>query len=300
MRLLSFAIIVLAVVIVCLYSWQFSSGNDSGTDTGVKTYTKEHMIENTAFVIRCHKPTTMALRRISKWIFDMRDNVDVWFSLDITKTDRYVYVILRQMELAGLQINKDYYIHTYGFKDIKKKFSHTDELIESCDYIDESTFLWGFHAEPVILWYHHTKNKYDYVWICEDDVEYSGNFYNIIEKYSTIADLTTATTIDYPDAWIDCHTKNIAEIPYKSPEHIQRFSRKLLMVIDELLEQNISGWSEKFTIYAALENGLNVAYFDDIDIGHRFAWNENITEYQWDLIIQDPENHDKLWHALKF
>lgn len=299
MRLLLFVIFIIAVLTLCLSSYQSNDG-DNNTNTITKTYNKENMISNTAFVIRSHKPTTMALQRISKWIYNMRDNIDVWFSLDISKTDRYVYVVMRHMELAGLQLNKDYYIHTYTIKDIKKKFSHIDELINICDYIDDSTFLWGFHAEPIILWYLHTNNKYDYVWICEDDVEYSGNFYNLIEEYNTIADLTTAAEIDIQDSWMECHTKNLEEIPYKCPEHIQRLSRKLLMLINELLEQKISAWSEKFTIYVAREYGLNIEYLHDVHIGSRYSWDEFITESQWNEILQNPKNRNKLWHALKF
>ena len=210
------------------------------------------------------------------------------------------------------------------------------------------SMAWGFHCECVaaaITQAARRKNidRYDFVWVFEDDVGYSGeNIVDFLEKYvSDESDLLTHFYESVPRTWwwrltmteaFYQRVGRVIDACVVSPEHVQRFSGRLLAELEAWSRAGAVSWSECMTPTVCLStDGLRCGVLRAEDAGFPFKWNGKVSAQRWGEIcsssrgrrgISDegvvelggsdtedgcangagspPSGSGKLYHALKF
>ena len=181
------------------------------------------------------------------------------------------------------------------------------------------SLAWGFHIEPLVLWWLSlpSSERYDFVWVLEDDVGVAGSLVDLIQEYSSNpADLLSHTVgpMNPEWCWRDVHTAEFAKLAqpntrkrkrgesgfFNSPEHVQRFSAKLLNRLADLcVNKGVTAWSEMFApTVATCSRDLTVDTFSDKHIGEPYVWDGRVDAAAWPELSAGPA--PRLFHALKF
>lgn len=307
-----------------------------------------------ALVVRVHCPSDAALERIHDWAADLIKQggqtalADFWISIDSTfpcyrGRERVEHAIAQWSPTlqAGIRL------HLYSASDLLHAYPVLFELLPLVvnpvipgggTYQDTKfplrSLAWGFHAEAINLWFQGTGCDYDYVWVFEDDVGYSGVISKLIlDHVDDTSDLISGAGVTDPggdgfgcprpklpgcwtvpakfcfngnsDGWCWYYTRSasfherlqgLGGDYRNSSEHVQRFSRRLLCELHRWSNEGASAWSEMSTPTVCLAvPGMRCRTLDPAHCGEPFAFDGHVTEVQWKEILQDPRRKNQLF-----
>lgn len=309
-----------------------------------------------AVLVRMHNPSEAALERLRVWAEDLHSSktADLWISVDTT----WQHLQARERIESAVacwpkELAASVRFHFYTRDDLLKSYPVLLELLQSLafpvipgggHYLGGVFALrdlgWGFHVEAINLWYHQLAGNvaphdtvdmpckiYDYVWVFEDDVGFSGNLSVLLERYTEdTSDLisknyhsqTPRIPADYcwpknatygPDGWCWYYTnstsfrerlENLGASRKVSAEHVQRFSKRFLQELHEWSKADAVAWSEMATPTVCHAVGFRCSTFDSRSLGIPFAYDGRVTRQEWAAVLKDPERANRLYHALKF
>lgn len=253
-------------------------------------------------VVRFSSATESQIKRYFEWELSLPDNYDFWFIINPTD------------ETVEYRKKNTYYI---TMKRIYQQYPNLTELrlpnrCMKSDIPDDKFYMWISHTESIMQWYHYTKDKYDYVWILEQDLGVSGSLSVILDHYNeSTSDFITYDVEEEKPNWphFRCYSNKYMEwrakyidkdIMYSTREFIQRWSRNLFNTLDDQLRNGLHAISEASLIETTLFNNLTYELFDKKDIGYKFGWNKRVNKKEWESILKNPIHKNKLYHALKF
>ena len=208
---------------------------------------------------------------------------------------------------------------------------------------DRHSLAWGMHAEAIALWWRSIivawadggDAKPQHVWVLEDDVGYTAPLSELVAAYAqeTEADLITdAPTQTEPlsavhckpwpdglpgadvrwDGWCwheACTDGYAALVPsgrrYKTKEHAQRYSARLIEELARQCEAGCSAWSEQFAVSLCLlaRNLKLVALAPTTlppDARRQYSHDGKVSEAEYRELCANPETRGVLLHALKW
>lgn len=148
-------------------------------------------------------------------------------------------------------------------------YTFTSDILTDLNYNPiENTLIPGSNHFPLLKFYLEHPN-YDYYWLIEDDVRYTGNFNDFINSYNNIdSDLLSAyvrTYYDEPDWywWFrDNINYSINEL-LASFNPIYRISNKALCFLNKFLIKGFKGHHEMLMPSALKNNSFKVNDFND-------------------------------------
>lgn len=287
-----------------------------------------------AFLVRSHDPSPAACARLADWaeqIAGYNNNVqgevvDMWVSVDASARARQGAEeesasarIAREFEGRGLRDHVR--THEYTERDMGARYSVLEEEMRQDTTIakvreirtGQFSLAWGFHCAAVNVWYQAltSEHKYDFVWVWEDDVGFSGDVALLLQRYRACDDDLLADTIRPLSAqwfWATTTSASYATaIPMAersfAKEHVQRLSRRLLDELDRLArEERFIAWSEQSVPSVCRYKGMVAAPLDADFVGRHFSWDSRIDEKTWARFCsaKSPRPRNKLYHALKF
>lgn len=168
-----------------------------------------------------------------------------------------------------------------------------------------------FHIEHVLLCWKLLikKYKFDYMWVVEQDIGFSGNINQLFKEYDNISSDLISTNYSVNNlGWYYCCTNNymkyrkdkLNNTGYKTSEHIQRWSTKYIKKVYKLLNKNIHSQSEHASIEFLLFLKLTFHNINKKDIGYKYKWNSRVSKEEWIIINNKSQYKNKLYHSLKF
>mmetsp|Transcript_39556 Transcript_39556/g.64109 ORF Transcript_39556/g.64109 Transcript_39556/m.64109 type:complete len:271 (-) Transcript_39556:1077-1889(-) len=261
----------------------------------------------------------IAIERIVEWSRDLTEWGHVWLSFDVTfdhGIDDFRSTLDRCLKDAGLE--KDAVrVHTYSQEDMLLHYPILQVVSNRCKRLRgggrlrkrKISLAWGFHAEAINVWYQSLREGYEYVWVLEDDVGFSGKLSELFQAYSTVeSDLITDSLERTGSRWYwyeTCsvrYTALVGKERYKAKEHVQRFSRALLNELDRMSRRKVCAWSEASVPTLCLHAGLEVSKFEKGHISSHFDWDKKVCEKSWRRWNEgrSPRPKNKFYHALKF
>lgn len=256
-----------------------------------------------AVLVRINNPTESQIKRYFEWELSLSDKYDFWFLIN----PHSQHPVYRKKHVYYITMSKIY--HDYpNISDLRSPGHCIGGTLP-----DEHFYMWISHTESIIEWYHYTKDKYDYVWILEQDLGVSGDLYKMLDKYSNYSsdfityDVANETPETFPHFY--CYTiqylswrlkHSNANKGYSTREFIQRWSRKLFNEINNELNKGMHAISETSVIETVIFNNLTYKLLYSNDIGYKFSWYDRISRNEWENILSKRENSDKFYHALKF
>lgn len=329
-----------------------------------------------ALVVRSHNPTRRTIERVASYIRSINRaretlNMDCWFSVDTTTlsparrrnhsraaqhpdpaTDKHFCGRKRKriesrsacrniaavMRECGLELGRDYCVHTYTEAQMIAAYPVLTEIHGHCRIRDVKEFTtgacslaWGMHCEALNLWFQHARgaaartparaqgahgagtDAYDECWVMEDDVGWAGQDIatELFARYCAVeADLITADADHFDDRWWWHSTHSAAyqrRVPREarrvSREHVQRLSARLLDRLHDFAVAGCTAWSETMTVSVChAEPDLKLALFEASVLGNPFRYDGRMTPQRWDDIMQGRSKRfrGKLYHALKW
>lgn len=254
-----------------------------------------------AVVVRISNPTESQIKRYFEWELSLPDYYEFWFIINPTN--------------ETVEIHKK---NTYSIT-MKRVFEQYPNITElklpnRCKSYrkDDKFYMWVSHTESIIQWYHYTNDKYDYIWILEQDLGVSGSLSTILDHYNeSRSDLITYNVKEENSKWphFRCYSNNYISWRlkyidenkmYTTKEFIQRWSKKLINKLDENLNNGIHAISEASVIETTIFYNLTYQLLNKEDIGYAFDWNHRVSKKGWEKILKDKSKQNKLYHALKF
>lgn len=266
-------------------------------------------------LIRATSLTEGQYERIKIIALDLMEHLrdaELWVSFDVTKSNSSELPQTKadRMIRGGKErINT----HKYNEKMVKKRFKgHLDY-----SFRPKYQFLRFSHVEAIVLFLEHSRLNslnWETLWVMEEDVGFSGDiskllrFYREEPRYRN-ADLLSEEFSIKNASWSGwpfhskAYRRMIQGMPiYFSKEHIQRFSRRFVNTIADLLDKNVSAQSEQFTPTMCMNLNFSCVEFDRRHISaDSFSPKSRISRWTWENeMLKNPARKDKLYHALKF
>lgn len=275
-------------------------------------------------VVRTHNPTLAQVERMGEWYRAlMQTEFELYVSVDVTAPAGLATVSALCSRIPQARIHTytetemihQYYASMSHFVDAARfpggagaKRVYAERRAQGC------SLAWGMHVEPICLWAHAVGWRFSYVWVCEDDVGFSGDLAAFLRAYAhDRADVLTnmaspSSAFRAPQVkcgvvvrpgsgwfWHDTCTPAYArQVPsaerYKTSEHLNRLSLPLLRELDRLSRlEGVSAWSEQFFISIALqrERGFTVSLFRPEHVGSPYQWNGRVSARDWTHICRD-------------
>jgi hypothetical protein len=290
--------------------------------------------ERTCLLVRTHAPTPAQVERIGEWHRALKQTeFDLHVSVDVTAAAG-----VQAVAALGAQIPQSR-IHTYTETDMIKQYNasmrHFDDVSRfpggsgARRVYGERRALgfslaWGMHVEPICLWAHAVGWRFNHVWVCEDDVGFSGQLAAFLRAYShdpadVVTNMATPSSpfmtpqlkcgiiVRPGSGWFwheTCSPEYARQVPSaarrKTSEHLNRLSQPLLRELDRLSRvEGVSAWSEQFFISIALqrERGFAVSLFQPQHIGSPYQWNGRVSLRDWHHIVREdralPYGHSR-------
>jgi len=204
-----------------------------------------------ALLVHTYHPTAVMTKRIAKWVSSVPSNVDAFVSIDIS-IPHNLSPLLDTLHRSGFD---DSHIHRYT----------TDEMHKAYHALDGKTRLaYQYVTAATDLFLQSLNKTYDYFWVLEDDVGYSGDLSKLMEKYSGSDDDLISGKY-YPmgdnkyvdDAQSDLYKEWVPrEKRVESENHVVRMSFKLL--------GRISHWMKEGAIHQAEEMPPTICKMEDM------------------------------------
>lgn len=275
-------------------------------------------------VVRTHNPTVAQIERMGEWYRAlMHTEFELYVSVDVTAPAGLATVGALCTRIPQARIHTyteaemvhQYYASMSHFVDASRfpggagaKRVYAERRAQGC------SLAWGMHVEPICLWAHAVGWRFSHVWVCEDDIGFSGDLPAFLRAYAhDPADVVTnmasqSSAFKAPQVkcgvvvrpgsgwfWHDTCTPAYArQVPsherFKTSEHLNRLSQRLVRELDRLSRtEGVSAWSEQFFISIALqrERGFTVSLFRPEHIGSPYQWNGRVSARDWNHICRE-------------
>ncbi len=289
-----------------------------------------------AVVYRSHSPTHAMLERVVKLKNDLPPNYDLIMSVDLTSQNSEA----ERKRLLDMYAAYNLNVTSYDEDDMVAAFPHLHDAIffpngteksKSPRFYEMHLFPWGFHTEAIMLWWMKHGAQYDYVWILEDDMSYTGNMKQLLTSFGdTNPPETEFSIIDSPIRsnhtqpydfisakpwrvtgdwwiWMNVYTDQFDALysgrqRFVSAEHVQRMSRRFLEQLYTLTTLGVHMWSEEFpnTVCARMPLTCNFGSLHPYirkNYGIRMAL---ANKEEWEEFRKMSEHKNELVHSLKF
>lgn len=146
---------------------------------------RQASMERTAIVVRTYAPTKAAKSRILSWVEELEPfGADVWVSVDTTR-------LLGRQTYSQFKGVPELRVHAYSQEELLARYPSLAEActmlpqgICSCVGNGNKSIAWGFHCECILCWWAKYGEKYDFVWVLEDDVGCDGNLGEMFACYA--------------------------------------------------------------------------------------------------------------------
>lgn len=267
-----------------------------------------------AFVIRTFKPSAGNRKLIYAWLSDLKahEHIDIYVSIDQTghKHTEEVQNLIAGTHAAGFHVNG---IHKYTQDDMTLAYP---ALIGKENHGKRKYSLpWGYHVQSVDLWLQtlaRTYQTYEYIWVVEDDLGYSGNMSSLLKRYSKSSSDLISTPAKSPNRsfWEDGQSEKYKQRVSKSQrlwmsEHIVRMSGRLL---EKLHDWSIAGAidrSEAMTYNVCRLEKMHCSWFAAHDVGKPFSTKSKDAIHKmevWEEMVSKDfaKGHSRLYHPVKF
>lgn len=279
-------LVYITFVIIILFFNQVMKTNNKNNEND-KSY-------QNIVLIRFHSPSSSQIERFKLW--------------EKTRSEDSKYIYLTDVKYDNLDNLTDiYYISAEEVLKHYPSIAHTGMCVNK----EKNWYVYTFHLEHIMLCVISLlkKYKFNYIWVLEEDIGFSGDMNMFIKKYDKIkSDLITTKYDQTNYYWYKCCTNEymklristIGEKTYKTSEHIQRFSKKYFQDVNKLLNNNIHSFSEHSSIEFCIFLNLTYHNIDENDIGYKFDWNTRLSKEEWNGIMKNTQYKNKLYHSLKF
>eukprot|EP00930_Biecheleria_cincta_P046837 TRINITY_DN3235_c0_g1_i1.p1 TRINITY_DN3235_c0_g1~~TRINITY_DN3235_c0_g1_i1.p1 ORF type:complete len:352 (+),score=36.64 TRINITY_DN3235_c0_g1_i1:90-1145(+) len=267
-----------------------------------------------AFVIRTFSPSAGNRKLIYEWLSDLKTHeyIDIYVSIDQTgqRHAEEVQVLIAGTHAAGFRVNG---IHRYTQDDMTQAYP----ALKGREYHDKRKYSlpWGYHVQSVDLWLQtlaRTYQTYEYIWVVEDDLGYSGNISSLLQRYSRSSSDLISTPARAPNRsfWEDGQSEKYKQRVSKSQrlwmsEHIVRMSRKLLQKLHEWSIAGAIDRSEAMPYNVCRLEKLHCSWFKAHDVGKPFSTKRKDAIHKievWEAMVSKDlaSGHSRLYHPLKF
>lgn len=169
------------------------------------------------------------------------------------------------------------------------------------------SLAWGIHTEAILLWWRSLSEWPSTVWVFEDDAGFSGDILGFILDYKDdTRDLLAhgIQPVEVSWVWRDTASRSFlqffSEERLRCAEHVQRFSSRLLTVLQNFSASGVSGWSEMSVPTLCRGAGLTSGALREEHLGAVFVFDGKVPEAAWPLICQQGSTCCRWWHALKW
>lgn len=248
-------------------------------------------------VIRINEVTIEQMQRYFQWIDCFPQN--------------YNFYLLSMRKVNISKNNIQNIIVT--FNNVMAIFPNITKLKGNCSSFKLPKLLsWISHSESIILFYKKIKTKYNYIWIIEQDVGYSGNLYQFIKLYdNNTSDFITINVGKKTNKWVwfycatDKYIKRRTNIfksdyGYATREYIQRWSKSYISKMFEDLSNQYHSQSETSSIEMVFYHNLTYEEIPKKYIGSPLCAGMSITKHKWESILLNKNKSNKFYHPLKF
>mmetsp|Transcript_2133 Transcript_2133/g.4064 ORF Transcript_2133/g.4064 Transcript_2133/m.4064 type:complete len:324 (-) Transcript_2133:281-1252(-) len=268
-------------------------------------------LNKTAVMTRCMHPLAGAVARIADWRSSLPKEVDFWVQVDnSTGGANADFKTIR----SGLSDPDSVEFSAFTVEQMTERFPSLSNLLDR-HHLDSvgASISWGFHIEALNLWYEivRPRKHYDYVWIIECDVGFSGKLGDFVGNMtSRNEDLLLPYKRVMNSSWpfYNTATPAFAQIAPNTTDRIygaeqfQRISAKLFDILLDWSSRGVSAWSEMSTPTAVKYYNLTdyelTPYFDI----NQMDWDKRVSREEWKRIMQstDPDVVNHFYHALKW
>lgn len=275
-------------------------------------------------LVRTHNPTRAQMDRIGEWHralepteFELYVSVDVTAAAGLATASALCSRVppARIHTYTEAEMAATYHASMRHFTDVERfpggegaQKVYADRRTVGC------SLAWGMHVEPICLWAHAVGWHFSCVWVCEDDIGFSGEVAAFLRAYAhdpadVVTNMASPSSAFRPPHvrcgvvvrpgsgwfWHDTCTPAYArQVPpgarFKTSEHLNRLSARLLRELDRLSRaEGVSAWSEQFFVSVALqrERGFSVALFRPEHVGSPYQWNGRVSARDWFHICRE-------------
>jgi len=293
-----------------------------------RTLTRKEAQPSQAFLVRTYSPTPAMSKRIVQWVSSLKSHPDVhaFISLDQTSNSSESRsrreFLLKELGAVGFDSHN---IYKFTLNDVLQAYpalkgSHYREG-------DGQTGLGlGYQVQPIDMFVQTLPRKhrtYDYLWVFEDDVGYTGDIAKLLQAYSrSSSDLIGGDNhTDYEQTFAsqsDRYTRNFhvngqtdlyrkwvpADQRRRLEEHVLRFSPKLL---GKLHDWSVAGAVDVSACMSATVcriEKMDCSKLKAEDLGTPYTWSKHYaihTQEAWDALVRKDvaAAHPRLYHPLK-
>lgn len=261
--------------------------------------TSHKIPDNPAILFRIYKLTPYKIKLMEKISEEIKNKYDCYILSDNDNFNKTIKGCSNKIITA---------------KNVLNKFPNLNTIrVQSCVYksILTSKLISSFNTEHIYLWSELNK-EYNFLWIIEDNVGFSGNINKVLDYYKNdYSDLISLEPeiVDNGFKYSNCATLKYLEykrkcfedeVAYEIPMQVQRWSNKLLNSLKKYLNKNYHRYGGAYAIEVALMDNLSTKTIDYKFIGNRFDDIKSVTYQMWLRIINDNSTINKFYHPLKF
>jgi hypothetical protein len=280
------------------------------------------------FIIRTYNPTFRMIDYFKKIHTELSKDKDILFiiSVHISKNsfielekgvnqvklmNKYL-PISHQFAGDKMVLNKNiekllntfwFNIHLYTTESSYQRFNHLIEFEKNVKYCS----AWLCHNPYIAQVYEKYKKNYQYIWVMEDDVIYTGNILDFIneqdkENYDYLSsNLVDANSQRY-NQWLAKKyiSKYNTKLYSRSQEHIVSYSSRFMDHIINMVNQGIDGMSEVTTIHSCQNDGFKSKFIDSKHIGKYWTYDKKVCTDLMNLFKHNFTIENKLYHPCKW
>lgn len=257
------------------------------------------------FCLVTHKYDDMIKAQLLRISQDLEGtDTDLYILFDVT-TVQSLLGLISLVDDKKMGIFKTTKIYSFKEKDIVSALVSRGYRLE---YYERIPVLFYGNIMTAFMKFFLDFNNYDYYWFKEWDVEYTGNWKTLIDKYSSIDDdyISKSVTADakYNPTWWHAGEWDLTTMePFKEEELVKTFnplmrlSNRALRYLDKVYSEGNCGFYEIFLGTALKRAGYKIGGFyerGDLDLaGFKFLQKGR------SLDIESLTRKNKLYHPVK-
>lgn len=192
-------------------------------------------------------------------------------------------------------------------KVVIKKYPEVKRMGGICNNKSDTFYMWMLHSEHYLLWDDIYRLNYQYLWVFDQDVIYTGNIYNFFKKYDKFdEDLIIYNDVQYfIKGWHDCVTeeyrKSRSNESYYIATHVHRLSKKLRNALRREFELKRHAQVEQMILETALYYKLSIRKMDKRDYDKNRGFGKIInTKEELELLLKDNSTKNILYHPVRY
>jgi len=292
-------------------------------DGGVWASAKKSRAPTVAFLVRTYAPTDETTKRIAQWVSSLQASSDVDAFISIDQTHKHnVSSLLNKLSSTGFDLGR---IHRYTTDDMLQAYPALKGLVFYQQYppYHEGNLTLGYHTPAIDLFLQTLPQKhstYDYLWVIEDDVGYTGDISKLFEAYSGSADDLIGGTLrgtlrgyyqdddQYAEDDDQMTAKYMDWVPSAQricgAEHTTRMSARLLGKLHDWMVAGALDFSECMPASVCQVEHMQYSVLKAKDLGRPYTWDPLKaieSKASWEEIQSKDaaEARTRLYHPVK-